>query len=119
AAVHRGVRPDLDIVLDDDAADLRDAFGPAGTADEAEALAPDAGAAVDDDAIADERTLDTGIGADIAVAPNLRIGRDDGVGADDGAGADGNARADHRAGLDDHPVLKFRAGVHVCARRDA
>ena len=45
--------------------------GPRGSADEAETVLADLGAAVDDDAVADQRILDGGARADEAVAADL------------------------------------------------
>ena len=55
AAIDRGLSPDLDVVLDDDAADLRDLGVAARPQHVAEPILPDAATRVDDDAIADQR----------------------------------------------------------------
>ncbi len=94
AAVDGGVGADLHIVLDDDAPDLRDLFRSLIAENIAEAVLADAGAAVDEDAIADERVQDAGAGADEAVAADPAAGADDGVGRDYGSAADGGAAAD-------------------------
>src|SRR4051794_21392339 len=57
AAIDGRIGADLDIILNDDAADLRHAFGPLGAAHEAEAILADPGAAVDDDTVAQKRVL--------------------------------------------------------------
>ena len=80
AAVDRGVGADLDVVLDDDAADLRhlrDARAAPGTI--AEAVLADARAGMDDDAVADQRMHQRGAGADRAVAADAHAGPDHGV----------------------------------------
>ena len=68
AAVDRRVRDDLDVVLDDDPADLRN-FSIAGrAAQKAKAILSDAHARMDHDAVADQRMDDGGRRADPAVA---------------------------------------------------
>src|SRR6185312_2557735 len=90
APVDGGIRTDLHVILDDDAADLRHAFGTLCPGDEAKTVLADPGAAVDDDAIADERVLNTRARPDIAVAADL-------------AGlSDGRIRGDDRAPADAH-----------------
>ena len=74
AAVDRRVGADLDVVLDDDPADLRNLqmSGPAGNI--AESVLADADARVEDDAIADQRVDDGRPGADrrFAADPHAR-----------------------------------------------
>ena len=72
AAIDGGVGADLDVVLDDDAADLRQPLGRTRPGNEAESLAPDLGTAEDDHPVADQRALDAGARSDIAVASDLR-----------------------------------------------
>ena len=69
------------------------ALRPLGAGDKAEAVLADPGAAMDDDPIADQRVLDAGTRADIAVAADLAGLADDRVGRDDGAAADRDAAA--------------------------
>ena len=115
AAVDRGVGADLDVVLDDDAADLRHLQMAARAGREAEPVLPDGDARMDDDAVADQRVLDDGVGADEAIAPDRYRLADDGAGRDDCAAADLGARADNRPGLHAHPVLQPRIGMHSAA----
>ena len=89
---------------------------PVGPMREAEAVLADADARMDDDAVADQRVLDDGVGADEAVAPDRHRLADDGAGRDDRAAADLGARADDRAGLDAHAILEPRVGMHGAAR---
>ena len=96
AAIDRGVGADLDIVLDDDPADLRHLQVPAGPHGEAETVLAEAGARMDDDAVAEERVGQGRAGADRAVAPDPHVGADAGVRADHGAGADLGTGADRR-----------------------
>ena len=72
AAIDGGVGADLDVVLDDDAADLRQPLGRTRPGDETEPLAPDLGAAENEHPVADQRALDAGAGPDIAVPSDLR-----------------------------------------------
>ena len=52
--INRHIRPDFDVIIDLDDADLRDLHVPAGNEFETETVAPKDGAAVNDDAIPDE-----------------------------------------------------------------
>ena len=72
--IHRRVRAELHVVLDDDDGDLRNLFvGAVATTDEAVAVAADDDAVLKDDAIADRDALADGdIGMDDAVAPIAR-----------------------------------------------
>src|SRR6202035_1870783 len=78
AAVDGRIGADLHIVLNDDAAGLRDFLMALRARQIAKTVLADTGARVDDDAIADQRMLDRRAGADRAIA------------------ADADARADHR-----------------------
>ena len=116
----RGAGADLDMVLDQDAAGLRHlemAFG--AEEDEAVAVLPDAAAGMDQDVVADQRELDRGAGADIAVPADLDVGADHGAGADHRAGADLDPRADHGERIDDHAVFQMGRRVDDGRRRDA
>jgi hypothetical protein len=66
AAVDGGVGADLDVVLDDDAADLGDLHVPARSHGKAEAVLADARSRVDDHAVADQRVLQRGVRTDEA-----------------------------------------------------
>src|SRR5690606_36662653 len=68
AAIDRGVGADLDVVLDDDAAELGHLVEAGAARHVAEAVLADAHAGMDDDAVAEKCVLDRGAGADIAVA---------------------------------------------------
>ena len=119
AAVDRRPGADLDVVLDDDAADLRHLEMAAGTEREAEAVLADMDAGVDDDAVADQRAGDSRLGADDAVAADAHARADNGVGADQRAGADLRPGADHRAGIDDDAGLEPRRRMDEGGRGDA
>ena len=95
APIDGRIGADLDVVLDDDPADLRHLEVPAGAHGEAEAVLADAHARMDDDPVADEGMGDGRQGADVAVAAD-----GDAV-ADHGAGGDARAAPDAGLGGDD------------------
>ncbi len=92
AAIDRRAGADLDVVLDDHAADLRHLEMPARPHREAEAVLTDVRAGMDDHAIADEGAGDRSERADDAVAPDAHLRADHGVRADHRPGADLRAR---------------------------
>ena len=94
--VDRGVGADLDVVFDDDAADLRDLLVRAvGVAREAEAVAADHRAVLHDHAVAELHALaDRHARMQDAVVADAGVRTDDDVGVDDRAGADPGARLD-------------------------
>src|SRR5690606_20798544 len=108
AAVDRGVGADLDVVLNDDAPDLRHLEMALSAHGEAEAVLADFGARVQDDAVADERMLQHDAGADGAVAADAHAGADHGIRRDDRARADLRSRADARSGVNDDAGLEPR-----------
>ena len=119
AAVDRRPGADLDVVLNDDAADLRHLEMPARPEREAEAVLADMDAGMDDDAVADQRADDRRLGADDGVAADAHAGADDRVGADQRAGADLRAGPDHRAGIDDDARLESRRRMDEGGGRNA
>src|SRR5450830_1320895 len=74
AAVDGSAGADLDIVLDDDAPDLRHLEVALSPHHEAEAVLTDLAAGVDDDTIADQRGGDRRPGADRTIAPDPHLG---------------------------------------------
>src|SRR5665213_3080472 len=100
ATVDRGAGADLDVVLDDDAPELRHLKVAAQTQHEAEAVLTDLAARMNDDPVADQRVGDDGSRPDRTMASDAHLGADDCRCPDDGAGADFDPRPDHRAGLD-------------------
>ena len=107
AAVDRRVGADLDVVLDDDPADLRHLEVAARAHGEAEAVLADAHAGMDDDAVADQRVAAASLPAPIAQSRPIRTcGPMTRVRTDDRAGADLGARADDRAGIDGDARLR-------------
>src|SRR5579872_677638 len=119
AAVDRRAGADLDIVLNDDAADLRHFRVAARPHGEAESVLADMDAGMDDDAVADQGAENRRAGADGAVAPDPDVRANDGVGADHRSGADFRAGPDHRAGIDHDSGFKLRGRVDGSAWRDA
>src|SRR5687768_18418154 len=96
AAIDRGVRPDLDVLLDDAAADVGDLVVRAITKHVTEAVTADARAGVNDDASADGSPA---IQRDTRVEPN--VGAESDAGADHSMGVDPGAIADHCTLADD------------------
>src|SRR5208282_4638017 len=83
AAVDRDARADLDVVLDDDATDLRHLEVAARPEREAEAVLPDMRSRMNDHPVADQSGSDGRRGADRAVPADAHLGTDDRVGSDD------------------------------------
>src|SRR5260370_1644751 len=80
SAVDRGPRPDLDVVLQDDAADLRHFEMAARTHHITEPVLSDAASRMNDHAIADQRMRERASRADRAVPPDAHGGPADGAG---------------------------------------
>ena len=119
AAIDCGVGPDLDIVLDDDPADLRHFLMTARTHGEAESVLADAHAWMNDHPVADQRGHHARPGADDAHPADAHVGADHRIGSDHRASADFRARPDDRAGIDGHAGLEPGQWVDIGARRDA
>jgi hypothetical protein len=100
-AVDADTRPDLDVVLDDHRADLRDLRVLLAVPAVAEAVGADNGARVDDDAVADRAAFaDHDVGEELAVVADGRVVADVDAGVEDGAGAERDAFADEGVGAD-------------------
>src|SRR5690606_4208909 len=84
-----------------------------------EAVLPDLGAGMQDDAVADERVLHHDPGADGAVAAYAHAGADDGIRRNDRTRADLGSGADARAWIDDDARLEPRLGMDIGTGRDA
>ena len=121
--VDRRVGADLDVVLDDHAADLRDLAVRASVEGIAEAVTADHRAGVHDDATAEMHALaqhDPRV--QHAPLPHLDAGADVGermdpnVRADDGAGADHREGADRRARIDARIARHDRGWIDAGAR---
>ena len=116
AAVDGAVRANLDIVLDNDAAKLRNAQSPIRRGHEAETLSADADAGRDLHPCADngvaygavrpdcaavakhDAVADDGVAGDVAARPDFRTGADNGSGVDARSLANDGARIDPRIG---------------------
>ena len=118
APIDRHAGADLDIVLNDDAPDLRHFEMPPRPESEPEAVLPDMRAGMNDHPVADQRRHDRGRGADRTIAPDAHLRTNDRIGADDRAGANLRAVADHGAGVDDHASLEPRRRVNRRGRGD-
>ena len=116
-----GERADLDVVLDHDDADLRDLVVAAlAVAREAEAVAPDHGAVLDDHPVAQPAAL-----AHLDAGVEQAVLADHGVLVDDHVRVEHRARADPRPGADHGQCADVNAGpqdgarVHLGRRVDA
>src|SRR5664279_2127164 len=118
-AVNRGAGADFDVVLDDDAPDLRHLEVAGAAHDVAEAILTDLAAGVDNDPVADQRVRDHRPAADGAIAPDPHLGTDHRGRPDDAAAADFGARSNHRTGLDRDAAFQPRARMHMGARHIA
>ena len=117
-AVDRRIGADLDIVADDDTAELRNlemAFASHGVA---EAILADPRAGVDRHPIADQCMADAGAGADHAIVADHHPRPDHGIGADMAADADLGAAFDHRSRFDAAPIAQRRIRIDLRARRN-
>src|SRR6266852_7624508 len=119
AAVDGRAGADLDIVLNDDAAELWDLFVSVSAHDETETILSDPAAGMDDHAIADQRMRDRASGADRAVTADGDVRSDHGGRADHRSAPDLGARPDHGSRIDDHPGLQPGRGMDERARRRA
>ena len=115
ATVDRGAGADLDVVLDDDAPELRHLEVAAQTQHEAEAVLTDLAARMNDDPVADQGVCDNGSRPDRTIATDAHFGADDRRCPDNGAGADFDPRPDHRAGFDRDAAFEPRARVDMTA----
>ena len=120
AAIDRCSRPDLHVVLNDDTANLRN-FAVAASAPmtKPKPSCPIDAFGMDDDAVADQRMADAGVGPDRAIATDPDIAPDHRAGTDDGARSDLRPRPDHRPGIDRDPVLHACRRMHGSAGRNA
>ena len=119
AAIDDRIGTDLDIVLEDDAADLRDLqMGPVVRRREGKTFAADPRTAADRDPVAEQRHDDRREWPDRRAPPDPHVRPDYAVGADDRPAADLGPRADHGAGVDDDVGFEARIGMDRHARAD-
>ena len=113
-AIDRRVGADLHVVFDDDVGVLRDLQVRAvGLLDEAEAVAADHGAVLEDHAVADLHAL-----ANRHVRMDHAVVADDGAGPDDDVGINDRPRADRRACADDDERADRDVGAERRVGRD-
>ena len=111
------VGADLDIVLDDDAADLRHFEVPSRPHGEAETVLSDPHAGMDDDAVADQRNCTDACGPTEQLRPMRTSGPITALGPILVPVADFRARTDDRAGID-HDAIFERASAWTLAPGD-
>ena len=119
APVDRGTGPDLDVVLDYNAPDLRDLEVTTSVHYESESVLANLAAGVNNNAITEQGVADDRSCADRRAASDPDIGADDGICSYDSVTADFHARADHRPRLDCNTLLQPRALVDVRIRKIA
>src|SRR4029079_7421509 len=120
ATVDGGPRPDLDVMLDQDPAGLRNLHVPVRPKeDETIAVLPDAAARMDQHAIADQRALDHRPRTNVAVAADLDAGTAARARADHRAGADLDIGPDQGQRIDDHAVFEAGSGIDDGRGRNA
>ena len=112
AAIDRRARTDLDVVLDNDAAELRNLDQAALARDEAEAVLADARPGVDRDTVADERVQDARARPHRALAADTDARTDHGIRPDHRAAADFGVRPDDGTRVGDNAVLEPRVRMH-------
>jgi hypothetical protein len=115
------VRPDLDIVFDDDAGTLRNLeMGAVLLLREAEAFAAEDAAVLHDDTVADDDAVADGhLRMDCAVVADTGARTDDDVGIDDGSRSNRRPRSDGHEGADRHTGAEFRVRSNRTARIDS
>src|SRR3954454_4815393 len=118
AAVDRRIGADLDVVLDDDAPDLRHLAVTAPAHGEAETVLPGLHPGVQDDAIADKGVEQGHVRPDRATPADPHLRPDHGLRADHRAGANLGVRADDHAGIDDHAMFEPGRRMDRGAGRD-
>src|SRR5690606_33996944 len=106
ATIDRGIRADLDIVLDDRPAELRDLAIGRAVGEPAEPLGADARSGLDDDVVADMGAFYRAVAGDGHVAANGDARTDDGVGADHRIAADLDVVAEDHVGTQHHAIFQ-------------
>ena len=110
---------DLDIVVNNDPADLRNLYVSVGIGNIAEAVLADVTAGINRNAIAKPAVADRTIGADGAILADVNVVGDDGMCAYQASGSDPGRRADHGKGIDRHAASDLRRRMYRRQRRDA
>src|SRR5690606_18406852 len=110
-SIDRRSGANFNVVLDDDAADLRDLRMPSRTHDITEAVLTDPAAGMKDHPVADQGMRERAMRPDAAIAPDPDASPDHGAGAHQRAGANLRPWSDHGGGLDGYAILKARLRV--------
>ena len=74
---------------------------------------------MDQNVVADQRALDSGVRADVAIPADPDIDADHGTRTDHRPGADFGMGADHGQRIDDHPIFQMRRRIDHGRRGDA
>src|SRR4051794_7248878 len=91
----------------------------AGARHKPESVLPDMAARMNHDVVADQRELDRGAGADVAIPADPDIGADHRAGTDHRTCADLDAGPDDGEWIDDHVILQTRGRMNDSRCRDA
>ena len=108
ATINSGVGTNLNIILNDDAPNMRHFFKAALAANEAKTILTNARTGLDKHPVAQERIDDGSVRTDNTIAANLAIGTDDRARSDDRSRANLDMIADDRAALDGDIAFKQR-----------
>ena len=113
STVYGAVGSNLNIILDDDAAELKHPHKPIRSGHKAEALRSDRYTSLDFDAPPDQRVTDTCVGADLRIVAQSNPFTQHRVGADVTSASDFNASADHCARVYLGAISDRSGGVHA------
>src|SRR5580704_6522725 len=116
-AIDRRSGTDLDVVLDDDAASLRN-FLLCRVVDVTKAILPDVAPGMDHHAIADKRVHDRASCAYRTITADQHVRPDHGRRGDDASRPDLSPRPDHDSRINRYPALQSCCGMDGCALRD-
>ena len=111
--------PDLDVILDQHPSGLRHFQMPVRPKeDETITVLADAAARMDQDIVAEQRALDRGPGADVAIPADPDVGPNDRTRSNHCSGPDLDVGTNHRQWIDDHAILQMRTGIDDGRRCD-
>ena len=119
APVDRGTGPDLDVVLDYNAPDLRDLDVATAAHDKAEAILADLAARMNDDPIPEQGIAEGRSRADRTLASYSYVSADNRICSDDRAAPNFGARSNNGSRFDRDAVFQARAFVNVGVREIA
>src|SRR5580692_9713511 len=112
AAVNRHARADLDVVLDDNAPNLRHFEMAPGPKRKSKAILSDMRPGMNNYPVADQRGNDCRERAHRTIATDPHLGADDRIRADDRSSANFDASPDDRARIDNHSGFEPRGRVN-------